>query len=33
MKAANRNSVFDQQYQTHLKYLRLKGLQLKTIDA
>jgi site-specific recombinase XerD len=24
---------FDQQYQTHLKHLRLKGLQPKTIDA
>jgi integrase/recombinase XerD len=24
---------FDQQYQTHLKHLRLKGLQPKTIEA
>ena len=24
---------FDQRYQTHLKHLKLKGLQLKTIDA
>src|SRR3990167_7144737 len=24
---------FDQQYQTHLKHLKLKGLQPKTIDA
>ena len=26
-------SHFDQQYQTHLKHLKLKGLQPKTIDA
>jgi hypothetical protein len=24
---------FDQRYQTHLKHLKLKGLQPKTIDA
>lgn len=24
---------FDRQYQTHLKHLKLKGLQPKTIDA
>jgi integrase/recombinase XerD len=24
---------FDQHYQTHLKHLKLKGLQPKTIDA
>jgi integrase/recombinase XerD len=24
---------FDQQYQTHLKHLKLKGLQPKTIEA
>ena len=26
-------SHFDRQYQTHLKHLKLKGLQTKTIDA
>ena len=26
-------SHFDRQYQTHLKHLKLKGLQPKTIDA
>ena len=26
-------SHFDQQYQTHLKHLKLKGLQPKTIEA
>ena len=27
------NAEFDQRYQTHLKHLKLKGLQPKTIDA
>ena len=27
------HSHFDQQYQTHLKHLKLKGLQPKTIEA
>ena len=27
------NAAFDQRYQTHLKHLKLKGLQPKTIDA
>ena len=27
------DSTFDQHYQTHLKHLKLKGLQPKTIDA
>ena len=26
-------AYFDQQYQTHLKHLKLKGLQPKTIEA
>ena len=26
-------STFDQNYQTHLKHLKLKGLQPKTIEA
>lgn len=30
---ANPSTNFDQRYQTHLKHLRLKGLQPKTIDA
>lgn len=33
MKTVNVKPDFDQQYQTHLKHLRLKGLQPKTIDA
>jgi len=33
MKTANAKPGFDQQYQTHLKHLKLKGLQPKTIDA
>lgn len=32
MKPSTR-SEFDQRYQTHLKHLKLKGLQPKTIDA
>ena len=31
--AATPKRHFDQQYQTHLKHLKLKGLQPKTIDA
>ena len=31
--AATPKAHFDQQYQTHLKHLKLKGLQPKTIDA
>ena len=27
------NAHFNRQYQTHLKHLKLKGLQPKTIDA
>jgi len=27
------NAEFDRQYQTHLKHLKLKGLQPKTIEA
>ncbi len=30
---ASPRTDFDQRYQTHLKHLRLKGLQPKTIDA
>lgn len=33
MKTASAKADFDQRYQTHLKYLKLKGLQPKTIDA
>ena len=33
MKTANVRPDFDQQYQTHLKHLKLKGLQPKIIDA
>ena len=33
MKTANAKADFDQRYQTHLKHLKLKGLQPKTIDA
>ncbi|MBP7647935.1 MAG: site-specific integrase [Comamonas sp.] len=33
MKTVNVKPDFDQQYQTHLKHLRLKGLQPKTIYA
>ena len=33
MKTANVRPDFDQQYQTHLKHLKLKGLQPKAIDA
>ncbi len=31
--AVTDKAQFDQQYQTHLKHLKLKGLQPKTIDA
>ena len=31
--AATPKTHFDDQYQTHLKHLKLKGLQPKTIDA
>ena len=30
---AGANAHFNRQYQTHLKHLKLKGLQPKTIDA
>lgn len=33
MKTASAKADFDQQYQTHLKHLKLKGMQPKTIDA
>ena len=33
MKTASTKADFDQRYQTHLKHLKLKGLQPKTIDA
>lgn len=33
MKTASAKADFDQLYQTHLKHLKLKGLQPKTIDA
>ncbi len=33
MKSTNAPADFDQRYQTHLKHLKLKGLQPKTIDA
>lgn len=33
MKTASTKTDFDQRYQTHLKHLKLKGLQPKTIDA
>jgi integrase len=33
MKTVKAKTDFDQQYQTHLKHLKLKGLQPKTIDA
>ena len=33
MKTASASTDFDQRYQTHLKHLKLKGLQPKTIDA
>lgn len=33
MKTASAKADFDQRYQTHLKHLKLKGLQPKTIDA
>ena len=34
MNAANPPKAdFDERYQTHLKHLKLKGLQPKTIDA
>lgn len=33
MKIASAKAEFDQRYQTHLKHLKLKGLQPKTIDA
>ena len=33
MKTADTRALFDQRYQTHLKHLKLKGLQPKTIDA
>ena len=31
--AVTPSAHFDRQYQTHLKHLKLKGLQPKTIDA
>jgi len=33
MNSTSAKTHFDQQYQTHLKHLRLKGLQPKTIEA
>jgi site-specific recombinase XerD len=33
MKTASAKADFDQRYQSHLKHLKLKGLQPKTIDA
>ena len=33
MKTASAKADFDQRYQTHLKHLKLKGLQPKTIDG
>ena len=33
MNSTSTKSHFDQQYQTHLKHLKLKGLQPKTIEA
>ena len=33
MKTTSATADFDQRYQTHLKHLKLKGLQPKTIDA
>ena len=33
MNSSSTKTHFDQQYQTHLKHLKLKGLQPKTIDA
>jgi len=33
MKTASASADFNQRYQTHLKHLKLKGLQPKTIDA
>jgi hypothetical protein len=34
MNTARKSKIdFDQRYQTHLKHLKLKGLQPKTIDA
>ena len=33
MKTTSASADFDQRYQTHLKHLKLKGLQPKTIDA
>ena len=33
MNPTSTNADFDQHYQTHLKHLKLKGLQPKTIDA
>ena len=30
---ASANAQFEQNYQSHLKHLKLKGLQPKTIDA
>jgi hypothetical protein len=33
MNPTSTNADFDQHYQTHLKHLKRKGLQPKTIDA
>jgi len=33
MNPTSTKADFDQHYQTHLKHLKLKGLQPKTIDA
>ena len=33
MNSTSTKTHFDQQYQTHLKHLKLKGLQPKTIEA
>ena len=33
MLETSANSHFEQNYQSHLKHLKLKGLQPKTIDA
>ena len=33
MKTTSTSAEFDQRYQSHLKHLKLKGLQPKTIDA
>lgn len=33
MTTTTHRAEFDQRYQSHLKHLKLKGLQPKTIDA